>query len=199
MSLYPSHVLKLVECFKKLPGIGARSAEKLAFDLVNWQDSELKLFSSLLADFKEKVASCPECGCLKGPESCKFCAPEREATQSLCIVAYPKDVYPIEATHEFRGSYHVLEGTLSPLKGRGPDMLRFAPLMKRLENKPFQELVIALDSTVEGDATALYLKSILPSPRFQISRLAFGMPMDASIDYVDGQTLARAFKGRSLF
>jgi len=197
---YPSHLIKLIQVLKKLPGVGARSAERFAFQLIEWKQEDLEEMAKAVSEIPEKIQACTACGCLKSDSLCTFCADsKRIASQVLCIICSPRDVFAIEETKEYKGLYHVLGGLLSPLNGFGPDRLALETLKKRIENHSIQEVVIALDSTLEGDATALYLKRELSPYSLQISRLAFGLPVGSSLDYVDGGTLARAFSGRGSF
>lgn len=196
---YPSHLLQLIESMKKLPGVGSKSAERFAFEMLKWKPSDLRALANLIDTLPQKLQNCSECGSLRGEESCQFCKNERTVCSSLCVLASAKDVYAIEATRTFEGLYHVLGGLISPLEGIGPDHLNFEKLLKRIEKHQIQEVILALDSTVEGDATALYLKKYLSSSSTRISRLAFGIPMGSSFDYVDGGTLGRAFVDRSGF
>lgn len=196
---YPLHLLKLIESLKRLPGVGAKSAERFAFELIKWSPNDIERFAAIIQATPDKLKSCNDCGSLKGEEPCAFCTTPRSSPQTLCILATPRDAFSIEATREFNGYYHVLGGLISPLEGIGPEALRLNTLLSRIEALQIQEIVIALDSTIEGDATALYLKKILSPLSILISRLAFGIPMGSSIDFVDGGTLARAFSGRFSF
>jgi recombination protein RecR len=196
---YPSHLLQLIESMKKLPGVGSKSAERFAFEMLKWSPSSLKTLGNLIDTIPQKLLSCGECGALRGDEPCMFCKEERASSSILCILASSKDVFAIEATRTFEGLYHVLGGVISPLEGIGPDQLNFHKLQERIQKHHINEVIIALDSTVEGDATALYLKKYLSSLPVEISRLAFGIPMGSSFDYVDGGTLGRAFVDRSDF
>ena len=194
---YPDHLLKLIQVLKRLPGVGSKSAERFAFHLLTWPEEQLRELGAVVSATKEKLKQCHECGCLVGSEKCFFChAPHRDP-HVMCLIASPRDVYSVEQTQEYRGLYHVLDGLLSPIDRRGPDSLSLPKLKERLKKLEVKELVIALDSTLEGDATALYLKQELAHYPLHISRLAFGLPMGSSLDYVDGGTLARAFAGRS--
>lgn len=196
---YPSHLLKLINVLKRLPGVGTKSAERFAFQMLSWENHQLEEMSHIIRETKEKIYQCKECGCLCEENECFFCKESRQFQKTLCIIASPRDAFAIETTGEFRGLYHVLGSLLSPMEGIGPEKLNLPHLKKRLETHQIQELVIALDSTLEGDATALYLKQELEAPGLNISRLAFGLPMGSSLDYVDGGTLARAFSGRGQF
>ena len=146
-----------------------------------------------------QLKHCQQCGCLQGIDNCPFCSETTRRSPFLCVVAMPRDVFAIEATHEYKGLYHVLGALLSPLDGIGPDQLNIGKLKQRLTAHHIEEVVIALDSTLEGDATALYLKQELESLNINVSRLAFGLPMGSSLDYVDGGTLARALSARARF
>lgn len=199
MMQYPKTVIQLIQSLKKLPGVGNRSAERFAFDLLAWPDQEVKDFAKSIDLLKERIKNCQECGCLMDSETCTLCNDPKRETATLCIVAQAKDIYFLEQTHEYHGLYHVLGGLLSPLEDIGPEKLRIRKLIERLQALSIQEIVLALDSTLEGDTTALYLKQELASLQLPTSRLAFGLPMGSSLDYVDGGTLARAFTGRRQF
>lgn len=199
MQKYPFHLNKLIEQLKRLPGVGSKSAERFAFHLLNWSPENIKAFAQTLGETPEKLHLCQTCGCLCGDdEACYFCQHPRR-TDILCVVASPKDVFALDATGEYQGLYHVLGALLSPLEGIGPERLRLDQLKNRLAGLNIREVVLALDSTLEGDATALYLKQELEPAGIHISRLAFGMPMGSSFDYVDGGTLARALSARGKF
>ncbi|EFB42357.1 MULTISPECIES: recombination mediator RecR [Parachlamydia] len=198
---YPSHLIKLIQVLKKLPGVGARSAERFAFQLMEWDEEKLREFGTILSQVPEKIQACSACGCLKEEAGgCPFCDDlVRQASQILCVISSPRDVFSIEETREYKGLYHVLGGLLSPLDGFGPERLSLASLKGRIEIHQIHEVVIALGSTLEGDATALYIKRELGTLPVQVSRLAYGLPVGSSLDYVDGGTLARAFSGRASF
>lgn len=196
---YPSHLLRVIESLKKLPGVGNKSAERFAFQLIQWNPSQLLEFAETVKEIPYQIKSCPECGCLKGMEPCAFCTPERAEKSLICIVASARDTFAIDATGEYKGLYHVLGNLLSPMDGIGPDQISLSKLKDRIQKNTIQEIVIALDSTLEGDATSLYIKQELEALPIKISRLAFGLPMGSSLDYVDGGTLARALMGRGHF
>ena len=193
---YPSYLNRLIDSLRTLPGVGGRTAERFAFQMLTWSDAKLQELSGVIGGLAEAIAHCPTCGCLM-EERCDYCDGEKRESNILCIVGSPKDVFAIEETGEYRGFYHVLDGLLSPLEGRGAEVLRLDRLAPRLDQ--MKEAIIALDSTVDGDATALYLKRELEHHQVHVSRLAFGLPMGSPLDYVDGGTLARAFSGRRTF
>lgn len=193
---YPEHILKLVSVLRRLPGVGTKSAERYAFHLTGWSDERLRELGNAISETKEKLRQCNECGCLVDGALCHLCQSNERDFSTLCIVATCRDVFAMEETRQYKGLYHVLDGLLSPLDGRGPEHLSLHKLTRRLEKLPIKEVVVALDSTLEGDATALFLKQELAPFPIKVSRLAFGLPMGSSLDYVDGGTLARALAGR---
>lgn len=196
---YPTHLLKLIDVLKKLPGVGTKSAERFAFEMVSWPPSKLEEMAHIIHQSPSLLQHCLECGSLSDAASCHFCQSAHFRLPTLCIVAMPRDVFAIESTHEFKGLYHVLGGLLSPMQGIGPEALNLTKLKKRIADLKIGEIIMALDSTLEGDATALYLKQELEPLNLSTSRLAFGLPMGSSLDYVDGGTLARALSARSKF
>jgi len=196
---YPLHLLKLIDTLKKLPGVGSKTAERYAFELVNWPTKNLNEMATLIDATPTQLKICDVCGCLIDLETCQFCDAAKYGAQTMCVVAMPRDVFSIAATNEYKGLYHVLGALLSPIDGIGPESLNLNKLVKRVIDNEIKEVVIALDSTLEGDTTSLYIKQALTPLNIQISRLAFGLPMGSSIDYVDGGTLARALSARSCF
>lgn len=194
---YPKHLLKVIESLKKLPGVGTKSAERFAFQLITWHPAQLLEMAEIFKEIPHKIHSCCECGCLKGIEDCIFCSPERRSRGIICVIASARDAFAIDGTGEYKGLFHVLGNLLSPMDGIGPEQINLTKLKARILENNIQELVIALDSTLEGDATSLYIHQELGALPVKISRLAFGLPMGSSLDYVDGGTLARAFSGRS--
>lgn len=199
MMHFPEHLSKLIQVLRKLPGVGNKSAERFAFHILSWSCEQQEEMADLLLNIKDKLKSCPECGCLIGEKGCFFCSSKTRNQQMICVIANQRDAFAIEETHEYHGVYHVLGGLLSPLSRRGPQMLSIPKLKERIESLQAKEIVIALDSTLEGDATALHLKKELENTPLRISRLAFGLPMGSALDYVDGGTLARAFSSRNQF
>lgn len=196
---YPLHLQKLIESLKRLPGVGSRSAERFAFHMLGWKEEHLGELANVIRHIPEKLRACGSCGCLVGEEECLFCRPARENSATICVIASPKDAYAIEQTNEYRGLYHVIGGLLSPLDGRGPSHVNMPALVQRVRGLGVREVIIALDSTLEGDATSLFIKQELENLDVRVSRLAFGLPMGSSLDYVDGGTLSRAFSGRGEF
>lgn len=199
MAKYPFDLTQLIAYLKKLPGVGTKTAERFAFQLLEWQDDELKAFSALLSHIKAKITQCPECHCLTDNGLCSFCDSAKRAPSQLCIIASPRDAYSLEETGSYRGYYHVLGGLLSPIDGKTPEHLNLDHLKKRITTLQIKEIIIALDSTLEGDTTSLFLKEQIQGWGLPVSRLAFGIPIGSSLDFVDGGTLARAMTGRQSF
>lgn len=196
---YPSHLLKLMQVLKKFPGVGNKSAERFAFHLLSWPAEHLKEFGDVVLTTKERLKQCGECGCLIDKPKCDLCDISKRKTHIICVIASAREVFSIEATREYNGLYHVLGGVLSPLDNRGPEHLTTNKLKERIVSLGIEEVIIALDSTLEGDATSLFLKNELAPLSLQVSRLAFGLPIGSALEYVDGGTLARAFVGRNQF
>lgn len=196
---YPSHLIKLIQVLKKLPGVGQRSAERFAFHLLTLPPQHLHELGETILVAQNKLKCCDECGCLMDEKTCLFCPNPKRESHSICVLSSPREAFAIEETNEYRGLYHVLGGLLSPLENRGPHHLKIQKLKDRIESLKISEVVIALDSTLEGDATSLFLKQELASYPVRISRLAFGLPMGSALEYVDGGTLARALTGRNQF
>ncbi len=199
MAKLPSHLTVLINFLKKLPGVGSRTAERYAFNLLNWQEDELVGIGQHIAEMKRKISHCSQCHALIENQECPFCDLSHRDGQLLCVVATPQDIYPIEDTRAFRGIYYVLGALLSPLQKHSQQFLRIDLLKERILQHEVKEVIIALDSTIEGDATTLYLKKQFDQfPNLRISRLAAGLPLNSTLDFVDGGTLTRAFSGRHL-
>lgn len=188
---YPDHLERLMQSFRRLPGVGSKSAERFCFELLRWPASKLKEFTALIEELPHKLTCCGCCGALVQETDCSFC---ERTSQQICLVASPKELFLIEGTGQFHGHYHVLGGLLSPLSGR--DNLSLEPLRKRIQDLDIKELIIAFDSTIEGDATAYYIKEQLKHLPLTISRLAFGMPVGSLLELADGSSLAQAMAYR---
>jgi recombination protein RecR len=193
---FPESLTALIAHLKKLPGVGLRTAERFAFEFLSWRKEDLAALAQSLNSLKEKIPPCATCGCLTEQGVCRFCDLASRDPSALCIIASPRDAYAIEETRTYKGLYHVVEHLLSPLDGRHAAGLRLDRITARLKEHPIRELILAFDSTLEGDTTALYLKNHLAQPLLSISRLAFGLPVGSSLEYIDGGTLARALAGR---
>ena len=194
---YPKHLTTLINMLKRLPGVGNKTAERYAFQMLEWTPQNLKEISNSIGDLKAKTEYCTECGYFTEEQSCFFCLEPRIQTGIICIVPSIREVFAIESTGEYKGVYHILGGLLSPMEGIGPEAFSIEKLIERIQKHGFTEAIIGIDSTLEGDATALFLKKELSHLQIKISRLAFGIPMGSTLDYVDGNTLARSFLGRN--
>lgn len=196
-AIYDGALADLVEEFGKLPGIGPKSAQRLAFHVLQSQTPEVQALADALMDVKRKVKFCEICGNVAEGEKCAICADQRRDQTVICIVEEPKDVVAIERTREYRGLYHVLGGAIDPMAGIGPDNLRIQPLLTRLQGQNVAECVIATDPNLEGEATATYLIRLLSTVGVSVSKLASGLPVGGDLEYADEVTLGRAFQGRT--
>lgn len=196
---YPKDLQSIISFLKKLPGVGTKTAERFAFQLISWSKEEQALLGELISSLKEKITQCPSCGALMELSSCSFCSSNTRNRDVLCIVSSPKDIYAIEETRTFSGIYYVIKCLLSPIDGHHAEDLALPHLHEYIVKNNTKEVVIALDSTLEGDATALYLKGQLSAWGVSVTRLAYGLPVGSSLDYIDGSTLARALTGRQIF
>jgi recombination protein RecR len=194
--MYEGAIQDLIDELGRLPGIGPKSAQRIAFHIIQSEHVDTSRLIEVLRTVKEKVKFCKECGNLSEEELCRICRDERREKNVICVVEESKDVIAIEKTREFRGRYHVLGGAISPIDGIGPEQLRIKELLTRLQNAEIEEVIIATDPNLEGEATATYLSRMLKPLGIQISRLASGLPVGGDLEYADEVTLGRAFEGR---
>ncbi len=196
--VYEGVVQDLIDELGRLPGIGPKSAQRIAFHLLQADPQDVERLATVLTEVKAKVQFCETCGNVAESTQCKICADPRRDPTAICVVEEPKDVVAIERTREFRGRYHVLGGAISPLDGIGPDDLRFAELMARLSSGEVSEIIIATDPNLEGEATAAYTARLLKPFEITVTRLASGLPVGGDLEYADEVTLGRAFEGRKM-
>jgi len=194
--LYAETLKNLVEELKKLPGIGPKSAQRLAFHVLQTPGREIEKLTEALRQAKEKMRFCSTCFNLTDIDPCKICLDESRGGECLCVVADPKDLMAMERAGDFRGRYHVLGGLISPLDGIGPETLRIKELLRRLEKENFQEIVLAISPTAEGEATNIYLSRLIKPLGIKLTRVAYGLPIGADMDYADEATLSKAMQGR---
>jgi len=194
--VYEGIIQDLIDEFGKLPGIGPKSAQRIAFYVVQNDNYDPTKLSELLQTVRDKVRFCHVCGMISEADTCGICSDPRRNPSMICVVEEAKDVLAIERTREFRGLYHVLGGAISPIDGIGPDDLRISSLLTRLADSSVSEVIIATDPNVEGEATATYLSRLLLQPGLVVSRLASGLPVGGDLEYADEITLGRAFEGR---
>ncbi|MGN6524522.1 MAG: recombination mediator RecR [Actinomycetes bacterium] len=196
--MYEGAVQDLIDELGRLPGVGPKSAQRIAFHLLAADPTDVRRLVTALTEVKEKVRFCTLCGNVSEEERCKICRDPRRDEAVICVVEEPKDVVAIEKTREFRGRYHVLGGAISPIEGVGPDDLRIRELMQRLADGVVTELILATDPNLEGEATATYLARLVKPMDLRVTRLASGLPVGGDLEYADEVTLGRAFEGRRL-
>jgi recombination protein RecR len=194
--MYDGAVQDLIDELGRLPGIGPKSAQRIAFYLLGADATDVNRLAQTLLTVKEKVRFCEICGNVAEGERCRICLDPRRTDDIICVVEEPKDVMAVERTREFRGRYHVLGGAIDPMSGVGPDDLRIRELLARLGQETITEIIIATDPNIEGEATATYLTRLLAPLGVTVSRLASGLPVGGDLEYADEVTLGRAFEGR---
>lgn len=194
--MYEGIVQDLIDELGRLPGIGPKSAQRIAFHILAADPVDIMRLADALREVKERVRFCSICGNVSEEEQCRICRDTRRDLTVLCVVEESKDVVAIERTREFRGRYHVLGGAINPIEGVGPDDLRIRELMARLANNAVTEVILATDPNLEGEATATYLARMISPLGIAVSRLASGLPVGGDLEYADEVTLGRAFEGR---
>lgn len=193
---YPQPLQKLVEGLCRFPGIGSKTAQRLAFFLLSRPRDEVVGIARAMVEAKDKLLFCKYCGCLTEAEPCPLCSDAQRDQDMLCVVQEPRDVLVLERTGQFRGLYHVLHGALSPLDGIGPEDLRLPLLFSRVKESGIREIIIATNPNVEGDATAAFIARLVKPLGITVSRIAFGLPVGGDLEYADDLTLSRALEGR---
>jgi recombination protein RecR len=193
---YAAAVQELIDCLGRLPGIGPKSAQRVAFHLLKVDKEEANRLARAIVEVKEKVSFCTRCFNIAEGELCTICADPKRDEHVLCVVEEPRDVVAIERTREFRGRYHVLQGAIDHLQGVGPDQLRIRELVQRVGAEGITEVILCTNPNLEGEATALYLTRVLDVPGLTVSRIASGLPVGGDLEYADELTLGRALEGR---
>jgi len=196
MSFFPPSLEALIDKFASLPGVGKKSAQRLAFYILSLPDGEAESFASAIIDAKNRVHSCPVCQNLTDGEMCSVCTDERRDKGVICVVAEPRDVLSFERGREYKGVYHVLHGVMSPMNHIGPDDLRISELIERVSSGGVREVIMATNPDTEGDTTAMYISRLIKPFEVKVTRLAYGIPVGANLEYADEATLARALEGR---
>jgi len=194
--IYPKSIATLIEHFQKFPSIGPKSAQRMAFYLLRMSESEIQKFAQSMIDAKANTKTCEVCFNLSSSSPCEICQSTRRDKSILCVVSETKDLIAIEKTNEYKGQYHVLQGLISPMDGIGADDIRVKELLNRLTSDEVKEVILALNPSVEGEATSLYLSKLIKPFGITISRIAFGLPVGADLEYADEITIARAIEGR---
>lgn len=195
--MFEGPVQRLVDELGRLPGIGAKTAQRLAFHLLSVEEADARRLAAAITDVRDQVTLCLRCFNVAAQELCAICRDTRRDDHLVCVVERPQDIVVVERTQEYRGRYHVLGGSLSPINGIGPGQLRFEELKGRLEPEGIAELIVATNPTVEGDATAMYIAREFKPLGVRVTRLASGLPVGGDLDYADELTLGRALAGRS--
>lgn len=196
MNILPSTIQNLIAELSTLPGIGPKSAERLAFYLLKKPNSELEKFSEAFRELKDGVHNCKTCHNFSEKELCPICSNQNRSSSRICVVSEPLDVVAIEKTNEFDGLYHVLHGVISPIDGIGPEELTVGSLVTRIKNSKVEEIILATSPTTEGEATSMYISKLLRNTGIKMTRIARGLPIGGDLEYADEATLSRALEGR---
>ncbi|MGB9780446.1 recombination mediator RecR [Caldanaerobacter sp.] len=196
MSYYSTSIAKLIEEFSKLPGIGPKTAQRLAFFIINMPLEEVRNLSQAIIEAKEKLRYCKICFNITDKEICDICSDENRDHSTICVVSHPMDVVAMEKVKEYRGVYHVLHGVISPIEGVGPEDIRLKELLERVKKGNIKEVILATNPDIEGEATAMYIAKLLKPFGVKVTRIAHGIPVGGDLEYTDVVTLSRALEGR---
>lgn len=194
---YPESLNNLINSLKKLPSIGEKSAERLAFAIMNFDEEEILLFSNSIKDVKSKIKKCSICGNITENEICDICLNEDRDKAVICVVEDSKNIITLEKMGTYNGKYHVLNGLISPINGKGPKDIEIDSLIQKVNNSEIKEVIIAISPTLEGETTALYISKLLENTKVIVSRIAYGIPMGADMEYLDPMTLSMALNNRN--
>ena len=187
---------RLIEHFKKLPGVGTKSAQRMVFHILKMDSAEAEALAEAIVAMKRAIRHCSTCNSLTDVDPCRFCSHPNRTDRLMCVVEESHNILPIENTHEFHGRYHVLMGAISPLKGIGPDQLTIGGLVERLQSGTVEEIIIATNPNVEGETTAVYLSKLIKPLGIRVTRLGMGLPVGGDLDYADSVTMTKAIEGR---
>lgn len=196
MNYYSTQITNLIEELRRLPGIGGKSAQRLAFHIINMPEEHVEHFAQVLVDARKKIRYCKECCTLTDEETCPICSSQKRDHSTIMVVEHTKDLAAYEKTGQYEGVYHVLQGTLVPSLGKGPDDIRYKELEERIQRGDVQEVILATNSSLDGEATAMYITKKLKPYGLKISRIASGVPIGGELEYIDEVTLSRALDGR---
>lgn len=195
---YPETINNLIECFKRLPGVGEKTAERYALALIDKDENYLQVFSQLISDVKKKVKKCQKCHSYSEKDLCTICSDDKRNNQTICVVETPKDVISLEKIGSYNGKYHVLDGLISPSDGKNPEDLNINSLLERIKNEDIKEVIFVLSSSIEGETTALYITKKINDKNVVISKIAHGVPLGVNMDYIDSLTLEMALENRTI-
>ena len=193
---YPEPIAKLIDAFSRLPGVGPKTAGRLAFHVLRMKEEEVIDFAKALVNVKRNLHYCSVCCNITDVDPCRICQDKSRDSSVICVVQEPKDLVALERTKEFEGYYHVLHGAISPMEGIGPDQIHIAELLKRLGDETVQELILATNPNIEGEATAMYLSRLIKPFGLRVTRIAHGLPVGGDLEYADEVTLTKAMEGR---
>jgi len=193
---YPEPIAKLIDSFSRLPGIGPKTAARLAFYVLRMKEEETIDFAKALVNVKRQLSYCSVCCNITDTDPCRICSDKTRDVSSICVVQEPKDLVAMERTRDYTGLYHVLHGAISPMDGVGPDDIRIAELLRRLSDERVQELILATNPNIEGEATAMYLSRLVKPFGIKVTRIAHGLPVGGDLEYADEVTLSKALEGR---
>jgi recombination protein RecR len=196
MNSYAGPIARLINEFSKLPGIGKKTAERLAYYIIEIDKDEAMKLSAAIEETKEKINFCERCFNLSENKLCEICQDQKRETHVICVVERPKDIHSIERTKEYNGLFHVLHGHISPMDGIGPDDIRLKELIQRVRDESVEEVIVATNPNVEGEATSMYISKLLKFSDVKVTRLAHGIPIGGNLEYADEMTLSKAFEGR---
>lgn len=196
MNYYSTSIAKLIEELSKLPGIGHKTAQRLAFFIINMPLEEVKSLSQAIIEAKEKIKYCKICYNITDTEVCNICSDEERDHSLICVVSHPMDIVAMEKIREYKGVYHVLHGVISPIEGIGPEDIKIKELLNRVKNGNAREVILATNPDIEGEATAMYIAKLLKPLGAKVTRIAHGVPVGGDLEYTDAVTLARALEGR---
>ena len=197
MSFFPASLENLIDKFAALPGIGRKSAQRLAFYVLSLSDEEAKSFAEAIIEAKSSVHCCSICQNLTEGEVCQICSSDRRDKSTICVVSEPRDVLSIERGREYNGTYHVLHGALSPMNHVGPEDIKIKELLHRISQEDVEEVIMATNPDTEGEATAMYISRLLKPLEIKVTRLAYGIPVGSNLEFADDATLSRAIMGRT--
>lgn len=193
---YTTPINRLIDEFSKLPGIGKKTAQRLAFHVINMNANDVESLSKAIIDAKKDIVYCDICCNISDSNPCSMCSNKNRDSSLICVVEDPRDVLAMERSREFKGQYHVLHGVISPMDGIGPDMIKIKELIKRLSNQDVKEIIMATNPTIEGEATAMYIARLLKPIGIKVTRIAHGLPVGGDLEYADEVTISKALEGR---
>ena len=196
MQTYSGPISVLIEEFSKLPGVGRKTAQRLAFHVINMNINDVEALSKAILEAKKEIKYCSICYNITDKDPCSMCSNKNRDSSVICVVEDPRDVAAMERTKEFNGQYHVLNGVISPMDGIGPDMIRIKELIQRLGNQDVREMIMATNPTIEGEATAMYIARLLKPMGIKVTRIAHGLPVGGDLEYADEVTISKALEGR---